>query len=111
MFEKMSRVAQRAATSASRRQFLGRIGTGAMGAAAVLAGLLVHVSPARAGRGKGKGVVCCYYGIGGGGVLCASKCPKFIWHKARDREKKHKEYLLRQTECPSCQDCLSGLCP
>ncbi len=51
MFEKASRVAQRVATSASRRQFLGRIGTGAMATAAAFAGLLIHAAPARAGRG------------------------------------------------------------
>ena len=108
MFEKVSHIAEQAATSASRRQFLGRIGTGAMAAATAFAGLLVHVSPAQAGRGKVKGVFCCYYGDG---VLCASKCPRLRWSKGRDKEKKHKTHLVRQTECSSCEDCLRGLCP
>jgi hypothetical protein len=48
MLEKMSRVAERVATSASRRQFLGRLGRGAMGVAAAVAGLLAIPSTADA---------------------------------------------------------------
>ncbi len=107
MFEKVSRIAQRAATSASRRQFLARIGTGAMVAAAACAGLLVHVSPAWAGRG-GKGLVCCHY-IGGLRVCKnGGKCRKMLRRKTRfGREVWHLDY---QTECTSCQDCIDGKC-
>jgi len=104
MFEKVSRIAQRAATSASRRQFLARIGTGAMATAAACAGLLIHASPAWAGRGGNTRVFCCTYG---GGSFCSSKkCPKFFWVKARDDRKKHKSYLISEVEVPSCGDCL-----
>lgn len=50
MFEKISALAEQAATSASRRQFLGRLGRGAMAATAALAGLLAHPSEAQAAR-------------------------------------------------------------
>lgn len=50
MFEKFSVVAEQAAISASRRQFLGRLGRGAMLAAATIGGLLAMSSSAEAGR-------------------------------------------------------------
>ncbi len=50
MFEKVSQAAEKAATNVSRRRFLGRIGRGAGVAAAAFAGLLVHASPAWAGK-------------------------------------------------------------
>jgi len=50
MFEKVSQFAEQAATNASRRRFLGRIGRGAMTAAAGAAGLLVASGAAHAGR-------------------------------------------------------------
>jgi hypothetical protein len=40
MFERLTRLAERAATSVSRRQFLGRLGRAAVAAAAALGGLL-----------------------------------------------------------------------
>lgn len=52
MLKKISEVAEQAATSASRRQFLGRLGRGAMAAAAALAGLLAASSAAQAARGQ-----------------------------------------------------------
>ena len=52
MFRKVSQAAEQAATNVSRRHFLGRIGRGAGVAAAAFAGLLVHASPAWAGRKK-----------------------------------------------------------
>jgi hypothetical protein len=65
MFEKVSRVAERVATSASRRQFLGRVGRGAMALAAALGGLLALpedaeattvCGPASAGQCRGRPV-------------------------------------------------------
>jgi hypothetical protein len=50
MFEKVSKAAQQAATSASRRQFLGRLGRGAVVAAGAVAGYLAFGSEAQAGR-------------------------------------------------------------
>src|SRR5262245_53994140 len=49
MFEKVSQLAARAATSASRRQFLGRLGHGALAAAAALVGLLAASADVEAG--------------------------------------------------------------
>ena len=59
MFEKIGRLAERAANnvSVSRRGFLGRLGQVALGAAGVLGGLLVLPGTAQAGSG----VVCCHY--------------------------------------------------
>jgi hypothetical protein len=56
MFEKITQLAEAAATqvSQSRRGFLGRLGQGALAVGALLAGF---VTPARAGQG----VVCCKY--------------------------------------------------
>jgi hypothetical protein len=50
MFEKASKVAQQTATNAARREFLGRLGRGAMTAAAALGGYLAFSSEAQAGR-------------------------------------------------------------
>jgi hypothetical protein len=52
MFEKISRLAERAAgkVSVSRRGFLGRLGQAALGAAGALGGLLALSSKARAGQ-------------------------------------------------------------
>ncbi|HZU35794.1 MAG TPA: hypothetical protein VFA18_07795 [Gemmataceae bacterium] len=59
MFDKISRLAEAAATSASvsRRGFLGQLGRGALAAAGVVSGLLFS---AREAHAQG-GVVCCYY--------------------------------------------------
>ena len=51
MFEQISQLAEQAATRASRRQFLGRVGRGAMGVAAALSRLLVLPGDAQAGPG------------------------------------------------------------
>ena len=61
MLEKVSQLAEQAATSVSRRQFLGRIGKGSAAAAAALAGLLVLPAATRAGRGGG---VCTTESVG-----------------------------------------------
>ncbi len=109
MFEKVSRIAEQATTSASRRQFLGRIGTGAMATAAAFAGLLAHVSPARAGKGGNKGVKCCHY-FGLTQFLCKTKgsCKKKItWESRTGKEVRYLDY---QTDCSSCEECIAGAC-
>jgi hypothetical protein len=53
MFEKVRQLAERAATSVSRRQFLGGLGRGAMAVAAATAGLLALPGAASAGKGGG----------------------------------------------------------
>jgi hypothetical protein len=50
MFEKVSQLAELAATSVSRREFLGRFGRGAMVAAAAVGGILVIPEDAQAAR-------------------------------------------------------------
>jgi hypothetical protein len=50
MFEKVSKVAEQAATSASRREFLGRIGRGAVVAAGAVASFVAFGAEAQAGR-------------------------------------------------------------
>jgi hypothetical protein len=67
MFEKVSQIAAQAATNASRREFLGRIGRGAMVAAATVGGVLVFADEAQAGR---QTVACC------GGTRDAARCIK-----------------------------------
>jgi hypothetical protein len=50
MFEKISQLAEQAATSASRREFLGRFGRGAMVMAAAMGGLLAMPAVSHAGK-------------------------------------------------------------
>lgn len=50
MFEKVSQTAEQIATSASRREFLGRFGRGAMAAAAALGGVLALPGQSAAAR-------------------------------------------------------------
>ncbi len=50
MLEKVSRIAEQAATNVSRRQFLGRFGRGAAVAAAALGGLLALPAVAQGGK-------------------------------------------------------------
>ena len=50
MFEKVSKAAEQVAASASRREFLGRLGRGAVIAAGTVAGYLAFGSEAQAGR-------------------------------------------------------------
>ncbi len=50
MFEKFSQLAERTATNVSRRQFLGRVGRGALVAAGVVGGFLAFGSEAQAGK-------------------------------------------------------------
>ena len=50
MFEKLVEVAEQSATRASRRQFLGRVGNGALVAAGALGGFLAFGSDAHAAK-------------------------------------------------------------
>jgi len=50
MFEKFNHLAEQAATNASRRRFLSRIGRGAMAATTGVAGILAASNAAHAGR-------------------------------------------------------------
>jgi hypothetical protein len=52
MFEKLVEVAERSVTRASRRQFLGRVGRGALVAAGVLGGFLAFGSETQAEKRK-----------------------------------------------------------
>lgn len=54
MFDRVSDAAERLATSVSRRAFMGRLGKGALGMAAVLGGTLALAGRAEAGAGH-----CC----------------------------------------------------
>jgi hypothetical protein len=58
MFERISHIAEQAATRASRRDFLRGLGRLAGGAVLLLAGLATHA--AFGGRPRG-GLLCCYY--------------------------------------------------
>lgn len=50
MLDKVSQIAEQAAGSVSRRQFLGRIGSGAAATAAALGGVLAFPAIARSGK-------------------------------------------------------------
>jgi hypothetical protein len=64
MLERVSQIAEQAATHASRREFLGRLGQGALIMAAAIGGVLAMPGDAVAGRGQAR---CCYYRCGGRG--------------------------------------------
>ena len=76
MFEKVSQVAEQVATSASRRNFLGKLGRGALALVGVVGGFLISPEDARAG-----GKHCCLFSAEaiGGGYFCAPRdggpCP------------------------------------
>jgi len=75
MFERISQLAERAATRASRREFLGKAASLAGGLAVIVAGLLV---PRTAHAGGGK-VTCVYFCSDGSAqykqVSCGKECP------------------------------------
>jgi hypothetical protein len=81
MFEQTSRLAEKVATSVSRRGFLGSLGGWAAAAAIGVAGLLTGTRTARAGTKSG---MCCFYssssvGVGGtfffkGATACPAIC-------------------------------------
>ena len=69
MFERFAQAAERAAMSASRREFLGRLGKAAMGAAGVVGTVLLMPGNAQAHPNECK---ICYY-------TCASGLKKVIY--------------------------------
>ena len=79
MFDKLSQIAERTATNVSRRQFLGRLGSGAMAAAAAVAGLLALSDVAKAAP---SGTLCdpanswyvCTNSVVGGSCGANGKC-------------------------------------
>jgi hypothetical protein len=62
MFDRVGDLAQRVATSVSRRAFLGRLGQGALGLAAAIGGVL-----AVPGEAHAAGQWCVFYAYGYGG--------------------------------------------
>lgn len=64
MFDKLNQIAESAATSVSRRQFLGQLGRGAMVLAAAAGGLLALPALTQAGPG----------GCGTGWHRCTGRC-------------------------------------
>ena len=86
MLEKIGELAEQTATRASRRQFLGRFGRGAMTAAAVVGGLLALPREAQAAKRCGGRVCpagydyCCSYLDHAGGKrvhFCSpAPCPR-----------------------------------
>ncbi len=75
MFEQTSRLAEKVATSVSRRRFLGSLGRWAAVTAVGLAGFLTG-GPARGGEGKGGGdkKACCTYQISNNVLTVDGKC-------------------------------------
>ncbi len=59
MFEKTSKLAEKVASSLSRRHFLGSVGRWAGATALAMAGVLTNAGTARAGS-----KTCCSYGLG-----------------------------------------------
>lgn len=68
MFEKVSQIAEQAAASASRRQFLGRLGRGAVVATAAVAGWLAFPNLAEAADNLTRR--CCLGSRQGGAGRC-----------------------------------------
>jgi hypothetical protein len=75
MFEKFANAAEQAATSASRRDFLGRVGKAAMGLSGAIGAVLLLPRAADAGEKKCKN---CFYTCADGRkteILMVRKCP------------------------------------
>ena len=71
MWEKFNQIAEHAAIDVSRRQFLGRVGRGALMAAGALGALMVFPSDALAGRRCPEGYhYCRHCGCIGNGTRC-----------------------------------------
>lgn len=68
MLEKFNEIAQQAATNASRREFLGRLGRGAMAVAAAVGGLLAL--PDAADAAANQTARCCLGSRQGGAGRC-----------------------------------------
>jgi hypothetical protein len=65
MFDRVSEAAEKLATNISRRAFMGRLGKGALGLAAVLGGIVALPGQAEAGSNK-----CCICTSSPGGSTC-----------------------------------------
>ena len=87
MLEKVSQLAEQAATTVSRRQFLGRFGTGALAAAAVLGGVLGSPTNSQAARLRRCGGQICPAGY--------NYCCSYLDHAAGKRV-----HYCSQTRCP-----------
>jgi hypothetical protein len=73
MFDRVGSLAERVATNLSRRAFLGHLGQGALGLAAVIGGILAFPANAEA-----SGNLCCLYPSLSGGFCFHAKqgsCP------------------------------------
>jgi hypothetical protein len=68
MFDRVGDLAERVATNVSRRAFLGRLGEGALGLAAVIGGVLAFPASARADRKS-----CWVCGLGPTYKVCTDK--------------------------------------
>lgn len=87
MFDRVSEAAEKMATTASRREFMGRLGRGAAVLAGVLGGLCA--APRLAQGHPHKGAACCWGGdlqpIGGCSqpysycVLVSADCDSCVW--------------------------------
>jgi hypothetical protein len=83
MLEKLNQVAQEMATGASRREFLGRLGRGALIAAGAVAGYLAFGSEAEAGRCRRRRPGCTSDANCPRGHICvAGKCVKGVRNQA-----------------------------
>ena len=60
MFEKVSQMAEQVATRASRREFLGRLGSAALAAAAAVGGILAFPSAGEAGKPTCSATYSCF---------------------------------------------------
>ncbi len=74
MFDRFGSLAERVATNVSRRAFLGRLGQGALGLAAVIGGVLAFPAQALANHS------CCMFVTITGGCECRNsqggRCPQ-----------------------------------
>jgi hypothetical protein len=78
MFDRISAAAERLATNVSRRAFLGRLGQGALGLAALIGGVLAFPGDAQA-AGK-KNCYCCKPFGGLGSLGCYTTPPRpYCW--------------------------------
>jgi hypothetical protein len=83
MFEKFNQMAEQAATNASRRQFLGRVGRGALIAAGAVASFVAFGSEAQAGRCRRRKPGCTSDANCPRGHICvAGKCVKGVRNQA-----------------------------
>jgi hypothetical protein len=73
MFDKLSHLAEQTVTHASRRQFLGRLGQGALALATTMSAVLAAAEQAQA---RGRNTRCCHY-------RCASRGGSYDYYVCR----------------------------